>query len=395
MARGNEGQRATSASGAEPSPPLVSRWTSPPAASDAVAEAAGPGEEAERPERRALQLLGQFWAWLFLLALVVFFSLTGQGFFDLFNFQSIGANLAIMLIMALGQTFVIIAGGIDLSTGWVMGLASVMAAILMTQLVEGTPLVLVVLVGLAAGVFAGVCTGLVNGLLIAKLRVPPFIATLGMYGIARGAGFILSGGQPVSVQIRGLGQIGNGYLLYYHPQAGVSLFSPPPGLEGAQLRQVIGILPHPLTLAIILVLICYWLLARTRFGLRTYAIGGNREAALRAGIPVDRHTIQIYILSALLAAIAGVLYAARFTNGAANAGDPLLLDSIAAVVIGGASLFGGEGTISGTVIGALIIAVIQNGLVILAINPFWQFVAVGVVIIIAVLVDQAKARVVT
>ena len=109
---------------------------------------------------------------------------------------------------------------------------------------------------------------------------------------------------------------------------------------------------------------------------------------------MSAHTIRIYVLSALLAAVAGVLYAARFTNGAANAGDPLLLDSIAAVVIGGASLFGGAGTISGTVIGALIIGVIQNGLVILGINPFWQFVTVGVVIILAVLVDQAKARVV-
>jgi ribose transport system permease protein len=165
-------------------------------------------------------------------------------------------------------------------------------------------------------------------------------------------------------------------------------------LQGAQLRQVVGILPHPLTLSILLIVACWFLLAHTRFGQHTYAVGGNPEAALRAGIPVGRHTIRIYLLSALFAAIAGMLYAVRFTNGAANAGDALLLDSIAAVVIGGASLFGGAGTIAGTVIGALIIAVIQNGLVILAINPFWQFVTVGVVIILAVLVDQAKARVV-
>jgi ribose transport system permease protein len=156
----------------------------------------------------------------------------------------------------------------------------------------------------------------------------------------------------------------------------------------------VGILPHPLTLAIVLVIVCWFLLSHTRFGQHTYAVGGSAEAALRAGIPVRSHTVRVYMLSALLAAMAGVLYAARFTNGAANAGDPLLLDSIAAVVIGGASLFGGAGTIAGTVIGALIIAVIQNGLVILAINPFWQFVTVGVVIILAVLVDQARARVV-
>ena len=329
-----------------------------------------------------------------MLALVVFFSLTGKGFFDLFNFQAMGANVAVMLIMALGQTFVIIAGGIDLSTGFVMGLASVGAAMAMSRLGNDVPLPLVVLAGFGAALVAGLPAGLVNGVLIARLRVPPFIGTLGMYGIARGAGFILSGGQPISIQVRGLGQVGNGYLLYYYPEVGLTLLNPPPGLQGAQLRQVVGILPHPLTLSILLIVACWFLLAHTRFGQHTYAVGGNPEAALRAGIPVGRHTIRIYLLSALFAAIAGMLYSVRFTNGAANAGEALLLDSIAAVVIGGASLFGGAGTIAGTVIGALIIAVIQNGLVILAINPFWQFVTVGVVIILAVLVDQAKARVV-
>lgn len=343
---------------------------------------------------RLLDILGRFWAWLFLLLLVVFFSVTGKGFLDLFNFQAITANMAIMLIMALGQTFVIISGGIDLSTGFVMGLSSVAAALAMQRLGPDAPLGVAVLVGVGAALVAGLPAGLVNGLLVARLHVPPFIGTLGMYGIPRGVGFILSGGQPVSIQVRGLGQVGNGYLLYYYPQSGFSLFSPPPGLQGAQLRQVVGILPHPLTLIIVLVIVCWFLLRHTRFGQHTYAIGGNAEAALRAGISVRRHTVRIYVLSALLASVAGLVYATRFTNGAANAGDPLLLDSIAAVVIGGASLFGGAGTIFGTVIGALIIAVIQNGLVILAINPFWQFVTVGIVIILAVLVDQARARVV-
>jgi ribose transport system permease protein len=343
---------------------------------------------------RLIDAVGRFWASFFLLALLIFFSATGKGFLDLFNFQAITANMAIMLIMALGQTFVIISGGIDLSTGFVMGLSSVGAALAMQRLGPDAPLGLAVLVGLGAALVAGLPAGLVNGVLIARLRVPPFIGTLGMYGIARGVGFILSGGQPVSIQVRGLGQVGNGYLVYYYAPTGFTLFSPPPGLQGAQLRQVVGILPHPLTLSIVLIVACWFLLRQTRFGQHTYAIGGSAEAALRAGIPVRRHTIRIYVLSALLAAIAGLLYSARFTNGAANAGDPLLLDSIAAVVIGGASLFGGAGTVFGTVIGALIISVIQNGLVILAINPFWQFVTVGIVIILAVLVDQAKARVI-
>jgi ribose transport system permease protein len=353
-----------------------------------------PDEQDVTPRSRPVEFVGRFWAWLFLLALVIFFSIAGRGFLDLFNFQAISANMAIMLIMALGQTFVIISGGIDLSTGFVMGLSSVGAALAMSRLGADAPLPLALLVGLAAALVAGLPAGLVNGFLIARLHVPPFIGTLGMYGIARGVGFILSGGQPVSIQVRGLGQIGNGYLIYYYPQSGFTLFNPPPGLQGTQLRQLVGILPHPLTLIIVVILVCWFLLHRTRFGQHTYAIGGNAEAALRAGIPVSRHTVRIYVLSAMLASIAGLLYATRFTNGAANAGDPLLLDSIAAVVIGGASLFGGAGTIFGTLIGALIISVIQNGLVILGINPFWQFVTVGVVIILAVLVDQAKARVV-
>jgi ribose/xylose/arabinose/galactoside ABC-type transport system permease subunit len=346
-----------------------------------------------KPARHPVELIGQLWAWLFLLLLIIIFSFTGQGFFSLLNFQNILANMAIVLIMALGQTFVIIAGGIDLSTGYVMGLATVVAALVMANFSDTTPLAVVVLAGLVAGVFGGLIPGFINGILIARLRVPPFIVTLGMYGIARGFGFIFSGGQPVSIQYKGLGQVGNGYLLYYSPDAGFSFFNLPAGLKSEQLRQVTSILPHPVTLMIILVVLCHLLLRQTRFGQYTYAVGGNREASLRAGIPVDRHTILVYMLSALLAALAGVLYTTRFTNGAANAGDALLLDSIAAVVIGGASLFGGEGTIIGTLIGALIIAIIQNGLVILGINPFWQFVAIGIVIILAVLVDQAQAKI--
>jgi ribose/xylose/arabinose/galactoside ABC-type transport system permease subunit len=341
---------------------------------------------------RALQIIGQAWAWLFLLILLVFFSLTGEGFLSAFNLQSILANMAIMLIMALGQTFVILSAGIDLSTGWVMGMASVVGAIVMSSLAPTLPLPLAILIGMAVGLASGMIAGLVNGLIIARLNVPPFIATLGMFSIARGIGFVLSGGMPRPIFVENLGQLGNGYLLYVHPQAGVSFLTQPAGLEATQLREVVGILPHPVTVSIILVVVCHWVLSRSKFGLYTYAVGGNAEASSRAGIPVQRHLIKIYVLSGTMAAIAGLLYNVRFTNGAANAGEALLITSIAAVVIGGASLFGGEGTIIGTVIGALIIAVITNGFIILGVNAFWQFIAIGVVIILAVLVDQAKAR---
>ena len=347
---------------------------------------------------RPLDILSRGWSWLFLLVLVIFFSIFGQGFLNVYNFQTIGADMALVLIMALGQTFVIISGGIDLSQGFVMGMASVAAALVMSNLGsrmgDSAPLFVVVLAGLAVGLGVGLIPGLVNGLIIARLRVPPFIVTLGMYGIARGAGFILSGGQPVSINTNGVGQIGNGYLLYLLPDGRVSFFHLPSNLQGVRPSQIIQLLPFPLIFLVVVVLICAWLLWQTRFGRHTYAVGGSEEASRRAGVPVVRHTILIYVLSAFMAALAGVVYTLRFSNGAADVGDPLLLTSIAAVIIGGASLLGGEGTIIGTVIGALIIAIIQNGLIFLGINPFWQFIAVGTVIILAVLVDQTKKQLV-
>jgi ribose transport system permease protein len=343
--------------------------------------------------QRSLEIISRFWAWLFLLVLLIFFSLTGPGFLSFYNLQAVVSDMAIMLLMALGQTFVIIAAGIDLSTGFVMGLSAVTAAQVMTMLNGRVPFLLLLLISILIALIVGTLPGVLNGVVIARLKVPPFIMTLGMYGIARGAGFLFSGGQPVSVQVNGVGDIGNGYVFYYHPAVGFSFLQPPVLPVTARARDLVSILPFQLVVGVIAVLICTWLLSRTKFGKHTYALGGGPEASRRAGIPVIRQLIKIYALSALLTAIAGILYVLRFTNGAADAGDALMLDSIAAVVIGGASLFGGEGTIVGTLIGTLIIAIIQNGLVIIGTNQYWQFIAVGVVIILAVLVDQAKARV--
>jgi ribose/xylose/arabinose/galactoside ABC-type transport system permease subunit len=343
--------------------------------------------------RRATQVIGQFWAWLFLLALVLIFSIAAPGtFLSLFNLQSIVANSAILLIMAIGQTFVIITAGIDLSTGYILGMVSVVSVSIMTALMSSMPVQLAVLIGVLVGLAMGMVAGLTNGVIISRLGVPAFIVTLGMQGIVRGIGFVLSGGMPLPVFIKDIGVLGNGSLLYYFQQKGFNFFSPPPGVTGVQLRQVTAILPHPVTLAILLVIIMQLVLTHSRFGLYTYAVGGNQEASRRAGIPVASHLTKIYVLSGLMAAIAGVLYVFRFTNGAANAGEALTLDSVAAVVIGGASLFGGEGTVVGTLIGGLIIAVIGNGLVILGINGFYQYIAVGIVIIAAVFIDQLRAR---
>jgi ribose transport system permease protein len=248
--------------------------------------------------------------------------------------------------------------------GFVMGLAAVIMARVMQPLVDIPP-GLALAAGILAGFLIALIPGLINGALIARLRVPAFIGTLGMYGVARGTGFLAADGTTVPVNNPWLFQMGSGRLF--------------------------GV-PIPVVITIVVVIALHYVLSQTRFGQYTYAIGGNRVAALRSGINVRRHTMMIYLISAGCAGIAGLLYTARFSAGAAQAGEPLLLDSIAAVVIGGASLFGGSGTIIGTVIGALIIAVIQYGLVFIDVEPFWQFVAVGVVIIVSVVVDQSQSR---
>ncbi len=349
---------------------------------------------APSPTRRSfLETLGSIWAWLFLGFLIIVFSITGgQAFLSLANFQNILANMSILTIIAIGQTYVIISGGIDLSAGWIMGMVSVVSATIMNYFAPGTSMFVIVVVSAAVGLVAAWGAGLVNGLLIAKLNVPPFIATLGMFGIARGVGFLLSGGLPVPVRVKGIGELGNGYVSYYQADRGYIFFQRFEGLVQEQMRSVVNILPYVLIVMFIALVVMHLVLSRSRFGLHTYAIGGNKEASLRAGIPVARTTIFIYLVSATMAALAGLVYNVRFTNGAANSGESMVLDTVAAVVIGGASLFGGSGTVIGTFIGALIIAVLNNGLVITRVDPYWQFILVGAVIIVAVLIDQAREK---
>ena len=282
-----------------------------------------------------------------------------------YNIRSIAVFAVAPLLLAIGQTYVIISGGIDLSVGFTMGFASVVASQAINIGSAALGPLLGLLVGVVVTIAVSTIPGLVNGLLIARLKVPPFIGTLGMFGVARGVAYLLAGGTTVPVDNAPLAWIGNG--------------------------DVLGI-PVVVLVAILAMLVLHYLLAETKFGQYTYAVGCNRQAAVRAGIDVRRVTLFLYVLSAVCAGIGGVLYAGRFSAGAAQAGEPLLLDSIAAVVIGGASLFGGSGTIVGTLIGALIVAVIQYGLVFINVEPFYQFIAVGIVIIISVLVDQSQRR---
>lgn len=332
--------------------------------------------------------IGRNWAILFLLIEVGFFSLTGTGYFSLRNFQNILVASTTVMLLAAGQTFVIITGGIDLSVGFIVGFSGVICAKTMVGLdAAGASQFLSIPIGIAVALIFGFVPGLVNGLLVAKLRVPAFIATFGMYGIAYGVAEIISGNVPVHNLPPAVGFIGNGYLLYYLPGR-LSLFRLPENLSPEELKQVVGIIPNVVMIALLLILVFAFVLAKTRFGQHTYAIGGNMEAAKRAGINVSRHLIKIYMISSSFAASAGIIYVMKFVTGRADAGSARMLDAVSAVVIGGASLFGGTGTILGTVIGALIIACLEIGLVNLAIPTFNLYIAVGAILIFAVLVDQ-------
>ncbi len=343
-----------------------------------------------------IEFLARNWSYFFLLAMVIFFSVTGTGFFSVRNFSSVLVTSTLVMLMAIGQTYVVITAGIDLSIGWTVGLASVISARTMRDMMAGgSELLPAIVVGVLLGLLVSLIPGIVNGILVARVKVPPFIATLGMFGIIRGAAFLLTDGQQVVGNLpselrNSLSAIGNGSLLYYIPSRGFQLFALPPDLPAIELRTVSQLLPYPVLITAVIVVIFGFILARTTFGRHTYVIGGSKEAAIRAGINVDRHLLIIYILSAFTAGIAGVMHTFRYTAGAPSAGEAALLSSVAAVVIGGTSLFGGEGRISGAVIGALIIAILQTGLVILNIDSLWQFIVVGVVIIIAVLVNQAQ-----
>lgn len=317
-----------------------------------------------------LKPLFSAWSWIFLIGILAFFELyaraeTGQTFlFRIYNMQSIAIAASQILLLALGLTLVIVAGQIDLSIGFTTGLSAVVMALVVRAMGPDTGWGAVI-IAMMVGIFAAVVVGLLNGWLVAILNVPSFIGTLGTYGIARGGALIVAGGATVSIRSDEARSFGNGDIL--------------------------GI-PVPVVVAGLLALACHYLLTHTRFGVHTYALGANRASVERAGVNVKRHLIWLFIISAVTAGVGGLVYTGRFSAGAANAGEPILLYAVAAVFIGGASLTGGQGTITGTVIGAFIIAVIQFGLVFSGLPPYWQFVAVGLVIIVAVLVDQSKDK---
>jgi ribose transport system permease protein len=337
-----------------------------------VPPAAASDEPADEPEHGGLRgalrrrlTETTTWTFLILLGIVAGFAvLRFEQFATVFNFRNIAVDASGLLIIAVGMTFVIITAGIDLSVGSVLVFSGVIAAKVMLAL--GGQGWGAIGAGMAAGMAAGLAWGVVNGVLVTKARVPPLIVTLGTLGMALGSALLITGG----IDVRGI---------------------------PLELTTTIGIgrlvgVPYVVIIAAVVTAIGAVTLAMTRFGRYTYAIGSNAEAARRAGINVDRHLIKVYALSGLLAGMAGMVSLARFATTTIGGHSTDNLAAIAAVVLGGTSLFGGIGTVLGTIVGVFIPAILQNGFVILGVQPFWQQVAVGAVLIVAVYIDQLKRR---
>ena len=274
------------------------------------------------------------------------------------NLLNVMEQTALNAIVAVGMTFVIVSGGIDLSVGSIVALSGVVLA---SALQADWP----VAAAIAVGLLVGASAGLLNGLLITRGRLPPFIATLGLMSVARGAALVYTEGRPIS----GFGA----------------------GYRWLATGRVLDV-PMPVILTALVYLGAWFVLTRTRFGRYVYAIGGNEEATRLSGVAVRFHKTMVYVLSGLMSAVAAVLLTARLNSAQPIAGMMYELDAIAATVIGGTSLLGGEGSLGGTLIGALIMGVLKNGLNLLGVSSFLQQIVIGVVIIGAVVIDSALKR---
>ncbi|HEX4362745.1 MAG TPA: ABC transporter permease [Pseudonocardia sp.] len=297
------------------------------------------------------------------LIILIFAVLRPTTFLTPFNIRGIVVNTSILAVLGVGMTFVIITGGIDLSIGSVLVFSGVIAD--KTMLLMGGKGWGTAIVGIVVACLCGLGWGLVNGVLIARARVPPLIVTLGTLGMALGFSQIITGG----IDLRD---------------------APDVLVNSVGFGNIVGQVPTLSVIALLVVVLGGIVLHRTRFGLYTFAVGSNAEAGRRVGVRVDRHLIKVYALAGLVAGFAGILNLAFFQSTTISGQSNTNLNVIAGVVIGGTSLFGGVGSIFGTVIGLFIPSVLQNGFVILGVQSFWQQVVVGAVLIAAVFVDQAR-----
>jgi ribose transport system permease protein len=295
-----------------------------------------------------------------LFALGLILTIASPYFLTLSNLANVTRQLAVLLIVSTGMTFVIISAGIDLSVGSVLALSGVIMGTIIVNFEMGIPL------GIVGALVSGALLGLFSGFLISVGDIPPFIVTLGMYSAARGMALVITDGLSISIRIPEFRQIAEGTVFGF---------------------------PAPLLIAAVFVILGIYVLGQTTVGRYTYAMGGNEEATRLSGIAVHRYKTIVYGISGLCAGAGSVVWGARIGSAQPIAGTYLELDAIAAVVIGGTSLAGGRGNIVGTVIGCFIIGIIRNGLNLLNVNAFYQMVAIGSVIVLAVFLDRFRRRV--
>ena len=309
--------------------------------------------------------LAKFQSLIALILMVIALTFLSDRFLTPENGWNILRQISVNLCLSIGMTIIILSGGIDLSVGAMLALAGAVSAGLLKNGLPlesmGVVLQFTVSGAILAGVLVGCLLGWFNGVVITLLSVPPFVATLGMFSIARGLTMLWTGGFPITGLGSGFGYIGTGIFL--------------------------GI-PMPVWISGISVLGFMFIIKKTRFGRYLYAIGGNERAALLTGLRVNRVKVWVYTLGGGMAGLAGMLVTARLDSAQPNAGLGYELDSIAAVVIGGTSLSGGRGSLLGTVLGCLIIGVLNNGLFLLNVSPFWQQIIKGIVILSAVAIDK-------
>ena len=326
-------------------------------------EQAAPGGEGRRLVvwlRRLRQRQSTLSTLIPLVLLWIALTIASPYFLTFGNAVNVLLNAAPLALIAGGMTLTLIAAEIDLSVGSVVALVGSLAALLSVNFGAPWPIVLIGAIG------AGAVVGVVNGWFTTRLGMPSFVATLAMLGIARGVALLITQGKPIYGLPDTIAWLGQGEL---------------------------WIVPVPIVLAALILAALHFALSRTRFGLNVYAVGGNPEAARLSGVDVPGVKMAVLVLSAVLASVGGLILAARLNAGSGTVGADLLLDAIAAVVIGGTSLLGGVGRITGTVLGVLLIASIRNGLVLLNVSAFWQQVAIGGLILLAVSVDYlAKGR---
>jgi ribose transport system permease protein len=296
---------------------------------------------------------------LSLLALCALIAVLEPRFLSAGNLASVARQTAVITIMAMGMTMVMVSGGIDLSVGSIMAFCGVSGAMIMAG---GSP----VMVGIGLSVLTGIALGVLNGVAVATLRIPPFIVTLGAMGIYRGAVLLLTDGNAVVGLPSGFGYLAEGNLF--------------------------GVLPIPLVIVVVVAVTVHFILSQTRLGRYCYAIGSNVEAARYAGINVARNQIIFYAILGALTGLAGAIESARLVTGQPTSGEGYELRVIAAVVIGGGSLSGGQGTVLGTIIGSLIMGVLANGANLLGISSFAQQIVIGAVIVLAVTFDEFQRR---